>query len=93
LNYKIDIRVSGNKTINATLQPPGKSPVELKNVVLKDAYFRAKAQTEEGEEEIWEGTFISKSDNGVTTFGLGIKPPETTVQNGLHIDKLFLKKL
>lgn len=93
LGYKIDIQVLDNKTINATLQLPGKSPMELKNVVLKDAYFKATARTEEGKEEIWEGAFISKNDNGITDFGLGIKPPETIVQNGLHIDKLFLKKL
>jgi len=47
-----------------------------------------------GSETPLEGVFINKNDNGQTEFGLGIKlSTSITIDNALHVDKLFFKKV
>ncbi|MBD0332987.1 MAG: hypothetical protein ICV66_10050 [Chitinophagaceae bacterium] len=94
LNYKIEIRTDKNKRPMATLSIAGGKDVLLKDVSITDAFFHAVNQNADGTEELWEGAFINKSDNGNVEFGLGIKlskPIQLT--EGLQITKIFLKKV
>ncbi|MBC7828354.1 MAG: hypothetical protein H7122_11460 [Chitinophagaceae bacterium] len=66
---------------------------KLKNIVITDALFKAAMINKNGNEEMVEGVFINKNDNGAIDFGLGIKLPQSITINGLHINKLFFKKM
>lgn len=92
----IELKITGN-TIEAILQKGNDDSVsdlfyQLKNIVINDALFKATLINKNGNEEIAEGVFINKNDNGIIDFGLGIKLPKNITINGLHIDKLFFKK-
>jgi hypothetical protein len=94
LSYKIEIRVAADKSLMATLSVPGKPEVQLKNLVVQDAYFTAVRPLEDGSQETWEGVFINKSDDGNIEFGLGIKPSNPVqLTGGLQLTKFFFKKV
>ena len=47
-----------------------------------------------GEEELWEGVFIDRNDNGNAEFGLGIKLGKPiSLTEGLKIERIFFKKV
>ena len=78
----------------ATLSVPGEPDAELKKVRVDHAYFSGIRVTKNGEEELWEGVFIDRNDNGVTEFGLGIKLANPiSLTEGLKIPNIFFKKV
>jgi hypothetical protein len=94
LQYQIEIRQDAGGQFLATLSRPGKPPVMLKNVQIKDAWFQATMPGEDGREETWEGAFIERGHNGVSLFGLGIKlagPLQLT--GSVSSTKLFFRKV
>lgn len=94
LGYKIEIRTDKNKLPLATLKIGSAQDILLKEVSITDAFFYAVKQNADGTNELWEGVFINKSDDGNVEFGLGIKlsnPVQLT--EGLKISKIFLKKV
>jgi len=93
LGYKMEIRVDANKNLTATLSNPFKPKMQLKNVTVTDAYFLGVKQNEDGTEELWEGVFINRSDNGNTEFGLGIKLEKPLpLTKYMAITTIFFKK-
>ena len=93
LEYKVEIRTD-NKKMPMALSIGNGQDIHLKNVSITDALFQAVKQNADGTQEIWEGVFINKNDNGNVEFGLGIKlskPIQLT--EGLKITKIFLKKV
>ena len=88
--YELEIRLDANKNLAATLRIPGEPDLQLKKVLVKDAYFTAMKENDNGVEEIWEGVFMNRSDNGNVEFGLGIILPK---QERLKIPRIFLKKI
>lgn len=66
---------------------------QLNNIVINDALFKATMILKDGREELVEGVFINKNDNGIVDFRLGIKLGKSITRNGLHIDKIFFKKM
>ncbi len=94
LSYKMEIRLAADNSLLATLSIPGKPDVQLKNLVVKDAYFSAIKISDDGSQERWEGAFINKSDDGNIEFGLGIKLSNPIqLSGGLHLTKAFFKKV
>jgi len=94
LGYKMEIRLDANKNLMATLSIPDKPEVQLKNVSVTDAYFSGVKRNKDSTEEIWEGVFINRPDNGNTEFGLGIKlekPLQLTEY--MAITRIFFKKV
>ncbi len=90
----MEIRLDASKNLIATLSLPNKPAVQLKNVSVNDAYFKAIKQNEDGTEENWEGVFINKRDNGNTEFGLGIKLQNPLpIADGVQTTKIFFKKV
>jgi len=93
LGYKMEIRVDANKNLTATLSNPFKPKMQLKNVTVTDAYFLGVKQNEDGTEELWEGVFINRSDNGNTEFGLGIKLEKPLpLTKYMAVTTIFFKK-
>jgi len=94
LKYKLEIRLDAGKNLMATLSIPGESDVQLKRVSVTDAYFSGIRVNKNGEEELWEGVFIDRNDNGNSEFGLGIKPANPIpLTEGLSITRVFFKKV
>ena len=94
LGYKMEIRLDANKNLMTTLSIPGEPDVQLKKVSVNQAYFSGIRITKNGEEELWEGVFIDRNDNGNTEFGLGIKPANPiSLTEGLKIPGIFFKKV
>lgn len=94
LRYKIEVRTDKLNKPMATLKIGEGQDIVLKNVFITDAFFHAVKQNLDGTEEIWEGVFINKNDDGNIEFGLGIKlskPIQLT--EGLKLTKIFLKKI
>ncbi len=78
----------------AALSMAGGKDILLKDVSITDAFFHAVKQNADGTEELWEGVFINRSDNGNTEFGLGIKlekPLQLTEY--MAITRIFFKKV
>lgn len=92
LDYQLEIRQDPQKQWLVTFTTDRKKTV-LRKVSIRDAYFSATKQAENATEEVWEGTFINKSDNGEVAFGLGIKLSTAVTQEGLQTNKLFFKKV
>jgi hypothetical protein len=94
LDYKIEIRTDKNKKPMATLKIADGKDVLLKDVSITDAFFHAVKQNADGTEELWEGAFINKNDDGNVEFGLGIKLANPIrLTEGLNVTKIFLKKV
>ncbi len=94
LDYKIEIRKDAQNKMMATLNIGNSPAIVLKNVNIKDAFFQAAKENTDGTEELWEGVFINKNDNGITEFGLGIKLPKPVqFTEDIQITKIFLKKV
>jgi len=94
LKYKLEIRRDVNKNLMATLSMPGEPDVQLKKVSVNQAYFSGVRITKNGEEELWEGVFIDRNDNGNSEFGLGIKLANPIpLTEGLKIPSIFFKKV
>ena len=94
LQYKMEIRLDANKNLMATLSIPGEPDVQLKRVSVNEAYFSGMRITKNGEEELWEGVFIDRNDNGNSEFGLGIKLANPiSLTEGLKIPGIFFKKV
>ena len=94
LQYKLEIRLDANKNLMATLSIPGEQDVQLKKVSVNQAYFSGIRVNKTGEEELWEGVFIDRNDNGNSEFGLGIKLANPIpLTEGLRIEKIFFKKV
>jgi hypothetical protein len=94
LDYKLEIRTDAQRKPIAALSIDNSTGIQLKDVVINDAFFRAVKINSNGTEEIWEGVFINKTDNGNTEFGLGIKLPNPIqLTEGLKITRIFLKKV
>jgi len=94
LKYKLEIRRDATKNLMATLSIPGEQDVQLKNTSINQAYFSAARKNKNGEEELWEGVFIDRNDNGNSEFGLGIKLANPiSLTEGLSVEKIFFKKV
>jgi len=94
LKYKLEIRLNANKSLMATLSIPGEPDVQLKKTSVDHAYFSAIRVNKNGQEELWEGVFIERNDNGNAEFGLGIKLANPIyLSEGLHIQRIFFKKV
>ena len=94
LKYKLEIRRDANKNLMATLSIPGEPDVQLRKTSVNQAYFSAIRVNKNGEEEVWEGVFIDRNDNGNSQFGLGIKLANAIpLTEGLEIQKIFFKKV
>lgn len=94
LRYKLEIRLDVNKKLMATLSVPGEADQQLKNVSVSQAYFSGIRVSKNGEEELWEGVFIDRNDNGNAEFGLGIKLAKPiSLTEGLKIERIFFKKV
>lgn len=94
LQYKLEIRLDANKNLMATLSIPGEPDVQLKKVSVSQAYFSGILVNKNGKEELWEGVFIDRNDNGNSEFGLGIKLANPiSLTEGLKIEKIFFKKV
>ena len=94
LEYKLEIRLDANKNLMATLSIPGEPDVQLKKVSVNQAYFSGIRIKKNGEEELWEGVFIDRNDNGNSEFGLGIKLANPiSITDGLNIQRIFFKKV
>lgn len=94
LKYKLEIRRDVNKNLMATLSIPGEPDVQLKKASVNQAYFSVIRVNKNGEEELWEGVFIDRNDNGNSEFGLGIKLANPiSLTAGLNIEKIFFKKV
>jgi hypothetical protein len=94
LDYKMEVRTDTNKKPMATLSIAGGKDIVLKDVSIRDAFFHAIRQNADGTEELWEGAFINKSDDGNVEFGLGIKlVTPIRLTEGLSITRIFLKKV
>ena len=94
LKYKLEIRLDADKKLIATLSVPGEPDVQLKKVWVDHAYFSGVRVHKNGEEEMWEGVFIDRNDNGNTEFGLGIKLANPiSLTEGLKIPNIFFKKV
>ncbi len=97
LHYIIELTVT--QTMNTgVLKIPGKEnniyqTFSLKNIYIRDAYFKAILVHTVGSEEQLEGVCINKNDNGVIDFGVGLLLEKTITMDGLNIDKLFFKKV
>lgn len=92
LNYQLEIRQDPQNVWLVTLTMDNDKTV-LKNVVINDAYFTATKTGKDGTEEVWEGAFINKSDDGVVDFGLGIKLSTPVRFQSINMTKLFFKKV
>ena len=78
----------------ATFSIPGEPEVQLKKVSVNQAYFSGIRLNKNGEEELWEGVFIDRNDNGNAEFGLGIKLAHPiALTEGLKIPNIFFKKV
>jgi hypothetical protein len=78
----------------ATLSIPGEPDVQLEKVSVNQAYFSGIRINKSGEEELWEGAFIDRNDNGNSEFGLGIKLANPiSLTEGLKIPAIFFKKV
>jgi hypothetical protein len=94
LKYKLEIRLDANKNLMATLSIPGEPDAQLKKVSVDQAYFSGIRVYKNGQEELWEGVFIDRNDNGNSEFGLGIKLTDPIpLTEGLKIEKIFFKKV
>ena len=94
LKYKLEIRLDANKNLMATLSIPGDPDVQLKKASVDHAYFSAIRVNKNGQEELWEGVFIDRNDNGNAEFGLGIKLSNPiSLTEGLNIQRIFFKKV
>src|SRR6186713_2121952 len=94
LGYKMEIMLDANKNLMATLSIPGEPEVQLKKVSVNQAYFSGIRLNKNGEEELWEGVFIDRNDNGNAEFGLGIKlANRVALTEGLKIPNIFFKKV
>ncbi len=94
LKYKLEIRLDANKNLMATLSIPGEPDVQLKKTSVDQAYFSAIRIDKNGKEELWEGVFIDRNDNGNSEFGLGIKLANPIpLTEGLKIERIFFKKV
>ena len=94
LKYKLEVRLDASKNLMATLSIPGEPDLQLKKVTVNQAYFSAIRINKNGEEELWEGVFIDRNDNGNSEFGLGIKLANPIpLTEGLNIEKIFFKKV
>jgi len=94
LKYKLEIRLDAGKNLMATLSIPGEPDVQLKKVSVNQAYFSAIRVNKNGAEELWEGVFIDRNDNGNSEFGLGIKLANPIpLTEGLKIERIFFKKV
>jgi len=94
LKYKMEIRLDANKNLMATLSIPGEPDVQLKKVSVSQAYFSGIRVNKSGAEELWEGVFIDRNDNGNSEFGLGIKLTNPIpLTEGLKIERIFFKKV
>ncbi len=98
LNYYIELKIKDKVNIEATWKEPdntssGFKIFYLKNISIRNALFTATKVSPEGVQELLEGVFINKNDNGIVDFGLGIKLPKSITLNGLTMDKLFFKKV
>ncbi|PSR56723.1 hypothetical protein AHMF7605_26125 [Adhaeribacter arboris] len=77
----------------AILSYPDSRKVTSDLVQIQDAYFNATLKKHNGQEEVWEGAFIHKKDNGTTVFGLGIVLPNSIKIGDLTTDQFFFKKI
>jgi len=94
LKYKMEIRLDANKNMMATLTIPGEPDVQLKKVSVNKSYFSGIRVKKNGEEELWEGVFIDRNDNGNSEFGLGIKLADPiSLTEGLKIPSIFFKRV
>lgn len=91
-NHQLEIRQDPQGEWLVTLTMNGEKTV-LKNVTINDAYFTALKPSKDGTDEVWEGAFINKTDDGATDFGLGIKLPRPTKFQSINIVKFFFKKV
>lgn len=97
-DYTLTLSVRDSKNITGSIREVDeKNALQnfiLKNITINDALFKAIKVNTDGTETALEGVFIDKNDNGNHDFGLGIKLPESvTLNNALHIDKVFFKKV
>lgn len=97
-DYTLTLNVNEAKNITGTIKEVNENNViqnfTLKNITIDNALFKAIKVSAGGTETALEGVFIDKNDNGNHDFGLGIKLPESvTLNNALHIDKVFFKKV
>ena len=97
-DHTLTLNIKDAQNIQATLKENiganSNSTSLLKNITINDALFKAVQVNADGTDTPLEGVFINKNDNGQTEFGLGIKLSKSiTIDNALHIDKLFFKKV
>jgi hypothetical protein len=92
----LTLRADDAQKIQATLTTNGtnKSAIQLGNITIKDALFKAIQVNADGTTTPLEGVFINKNDNGQTEFGLGINLVKNITKNDAPlIDKMFFKKV
>ncbi len=96
-DYTLALSINDAQNIQATLTENNgttTSALQLKNITIKDALFKAIQANADGTTTPLEGVFINKNDNGQTEFGLGIKLLKSIIKdNALQIDKMFYKKV
>jgi hypothetical protein len=97
INYTLTLNAKDEHNIQGTLKESdgaNNSISKLKDIIIKDALFKAVQVNADGTKTPLEGVFINKNDNGSTEFGLGIKLSKSiAINNAPQIDKLFFKKL
>jgi hypothetical protein len=91
-NYQLEIRKDPQDKWLVTLTMDNSRTV-LKDVSITGAYFSARKVNSDGSEELWEGAFINKNDDGQIDFGLGIRLADTMRFQSININKLFFKKV
>ena len=96
--YRINIQVGNDGSVNATGTEPtngGTRNFRLEGAKIANAMLTATKVYDDGSKEKFEGVFlnrtdyISPTDPGVRTFGLGVIVKNPVEVNGLTFDKLF----
>ena len=103
LGYSINLQVASNGKIEAsgyepaTLNSTSGRQFTLKDAKIEGALLTATKVYSDGTVEKFEGVFINRTefnsptDNGVSTFGLGVVGKPIEVVNNLKRDKFFLR--
>jgi hypothetical protein len=103
LGYSLTIRVGDDGRVNASgYEPPGTGVKEARQFALRDARIEGALLTGEkvytdGAVEKFEGVFIkrtvfdSPTDDGVSSFGLGVVGRQVVI-GGSTLDKLFYQR-
>jgi hypothetical protein len=96
--HRINIQVGTDGSVNATGTEPtngGRRSFRLEGAKIANAMLTATKVYDDGSTEKFEGVFlnrtdyISPTDPGVRTFGLGVIVNNPVEINGLTLDKLF----